>query len=158
MDLIEQQLWDYIDGNLDQIQAKFIEEKINAEPQFKIQYEELLQFSQKLEDLTLEEPSMSFTRNVMEDVASVPAPISLKTKIDTRVIYGVGGFLVLPILAILAFTAYNSTFTMPRFDFDLSFEVNKMITPTALYAFLFVDLVIGLIFMDYFFRNKSISG
>jgi len=157
MNTIEQQLWDYIDGNLDENLKKSIEEKIDSDPQIKLQYEEFLKFNLTFSNLDLEEPSMSFTRKVMEDVALVPAPISLKTRVDTRIIYSIGGFFVLSILAILSFIAYNTKFTMPNFDFDLTFnfDTGKIITPTTINIFLFVDLIIGLVFMDYFLRKKT---
>ncbi|MBC6110079.1 anti-sigma factor family protein [Pedobacter fastidiosus] len=157
MNTIEQQLWDYIDGNLDENHRNIIEEKINTDPTIRLQYEELLQFNLTFSNLELEEPSMSFTRNVMEDVALLPAPISLKTKVDTRIIYGIGGFFVLSILAILGFIAYNTKFTMPSFNFDLAFDTSKIITPTTINIFLFVDLIIGLVFIDYFLRKKSLK-
>lgn len=157
MNTIEQQLWDYIDGNLDENLKKSIEDRIKTDPTIKLQYEELLQFNLTFSNLELDEPSMSFTRNVMEDVALVPAPISLKTKVDTRIIYGIGGFFVLSILAILGFITYNTKFTMPTFDFDLTFDTSKIITPTTINIFLFVDLIIGLVFIDYFLRKKSLK-
>lgn len=156
MNTIEQQLWDYIDGNLDEIQRKNIEEKIESNAAVKLQYEELLNLNFAFSEMELDEPSMSFTRNVMENVALEPAPVSLKTRVDTRIIFSIGAFFAISILGLLGYILYNSTFTMPNFGkyFTADFNLDKYITPTAIYVFIGLDIIIGLIFMDYVLRRK----
>ena len=156
MNTIEQQLWDYIDGNLNETQRKSIEEKIETDISVKLQYEELLNLNAAFSEMELDEPSMSFTRNVMDSVALEPAPVSLKTKVDNRIIYSIGGFFVISLMALLGYVFYNSTFTMPDFSryMSVSFEIDKVITPISLYIFLGIDLILGLIYIDYFLRKK----
>ncbi|WP_426326946.1 anti-sigma factor family protein [Pedobacter sp. R-06] len=156
MNTIEQQLWDYIDGNLDDASKKAIEEKIESDAEIKSQYEDLLKLNLVFDGLDLDEPSMSFNRNVMESIALVPAPMAMKTKVDKKIIYGIGGFFVVSLLAILSYVFYNANLEMPQFDLKVNFDFNleKYITSTAIYAFLFADLVIGLIFLDQFLRKK----
>lgn len=156
MNTIEQQLWDYIDGILDEKTKKTVEEKIASDPEIKAQYEGLLKLNSVLGALDLDEPSMSFTRNVMDSIALEPAPVALKTKVNTRIIYAIGGFFVLSLLGILGYLFYQAKasftgFTLPE---KLNINLDSYITPTTLYVFLFVDLVIGLIFLDQFLRRK----
>jgi hypothetical protein len=156
MNTIEQQLWDYIDGNLDEPSTKAIEEKIASDAEVKSQYDDLLKFNLSFEGIDLDEPSMSFTRNVMESVALVPAPVAMKTKVDKKIIYGIGGFFVISLVALFGYILYNSNLSMPNFDMNVNFDfkLDQYITPTAVYSFLFLDLVIGLIFLDQFLRKK----
>jgi len=156
MNTIEQQLWDYIDGNLNETQRKSIEEKIESDISVKLQYEELLNLNIAFGEMELDEPSMSFTRNVMEVVALQPAPVSLKTKVDNRIIFSIAAFFVLSILAMLGYIVYNTTFVMPDFSkyFAVNLNVEKVLTPTTLYIFIGVDLILGLIFIDYVLRKK----
>ncbi|MGQ7853565.1 hypothetical protein ACUN24_04895 [Pedobacter sp. WC2501] len=156
MNTIEQQLWDYIDGNLDESSKKAIEEKITLNAEVKSQYEDLLKLNLVFDGLDLDEPSMSFTRNVMESVAMVPAPVAMKTKVDKKIIYGISGFFVISLLALLGYVFYNVNLEVPKFDLkvNLDFNLEKYITPAAIYTFLFADLVIGLIFLDQFLRKK----
>lgn len=156
MNTIEQQLWDYIDGNLNEIQRKSIEEKIAMDAAVKLQYEELLKFNSSLNEMEINEPSMSFTRNVMESVALETAPVSLKTKVDNRIIFSIGGFFVLSILGLLGYVLVNSTISMPDFGkfFNNKFDLEKYLTPTAMYVFVGLDIVLGLVFMDYVLRRK----
>ena len=156
MNTIEQQLWEYIDGTLDEAAKKALEAKIAADPEIRAQYEDLLKLNSVLGVLDLDEPSMSFTRNVMESVALEPAPVALKTKVNTRIIYAIGGFFVFSLLGILGYIFYQAKDSFKGFTMPEKFNINldSYITPTTLYVFLFVDLVIGLIFLDQFLRRK----
>jgi len=156
MNTIEQQLWDYIDGNLDATEAKSIEEKIRTNAEIKLQYEELLSLNIAFGKIELDEPSMSFTRNVIESISLAPAPVALKTKVNTRIIYGIVGFFILSLVALFGYALFNLDFKTTDFDLKLNADFNweKYISPTVLYIFLFADLVIGLIFMDYLLRKK----
>ncbi|NII84453.1 MULTISPECIES: anti-sigma factor family protein [unclassified Pedobacter] len=156
MNTIEQQLWDYIDGNLDDSSKKAIEEKIESDAEIKSQYEELLKLNFVFNEIDLDEPSMSFNRNVMESVATVPAPVAMKTRVDKKIIYCIGGFFVISLLALFGYVLYHSDLNMPKFDFNvnLNYNLDQYITPTVLYSFLFIDLVIGLIFLDQFLRKR----
>lgn len=156
MNTIEQQLWDYIDGNLDEFSKKTIEEKIESNAGIKIQYEELLKLNSAFNTLDLDEPSMSFTRNVMESIALAPAPVAMKTKVDEKIIYAIGGFFIVSLLSLFGYVLYNSNLSMPKLGFNvtLNFNLDQYITPTVLYSFLFFDLVIGLVFLDQFLRKK----
>jgi len=156
MNAIEQQLWEYIDGTLDEAANKAIEEKIASDPEIKAQYEDLLKLNSVLGTLDLDEPSMSFIRNVMESVAAEPAPVALKTKVNSGIIYAIGAFFVLSLLGILGYVFYHAKAGFASFTLPEKFNINldRYITPTTLYTFLFVDLVIGLIFLDQFLRRK----
>jgi hypothetical protein len=156
MNTIEQQLWDYIDGNLDESSKKAIEEKIESDAEIKSQYEDLLKLNLVFGEVDLDEPSMSFTRNVMESVALVPAPVAMKTKVDKKIIYSIGGFFVISLVALFGYVLYNSNLSIPNLDLNVDFDLNldQYISSTTVYSFLFADLVIGLIFLDQFLRKK----
>ncbi|MCX3264319.1 anti-sigma factor [Pedobacter agri] len=158
MNTIEQQLWDYIDGNLSVSEAKLIEEKIHSDAEVKLQYEEFLSLNLAFGKIALDEPSMSFTRNVMESVALEPAPVAMKTKVNTNIIYGIGGFFIMSLVALFGYALFNADIKFSDLDFKINanFNLNKYITPTMLYSFLFADLVLGLVFLDYLLRKKTV--
>ncbi|WP_131539454.1 anti-sigma factor [Pedobacter nototheniae] len=157
MNTIEQELWDYIDGNLNETQVKGIRKKIELDPAVKLQYEELLRLNVTFSEMEMDEPSMSFTRNVMEDIALLPAPVTLKTKVDQRIIYSIGGFFALALVAMFGYILYSSTFSFKDLDFSFKIDLNvdQFLNSTGLYIFLFADLIIGLVFLDYMLRRKS---
>jgi len=156
MKTIEEQLWDYIDGNLSISETKIIEDKINSDADFKLLYKELLNLDLSFSKVELDEPSMSFTRNVMESVALEAAPVAMKTKVNTSIIYGIGGFFIVSLMAIFGYVLFNADIKFSDLDLKLNtdFNLDKYITPTMLYSFLFADLVLGLVFIDYLLRKK----
>ncbi|MCZ4243115.1 hypothetical protein [Pedobacter punctiformis] len=157
MNTIEQQLWDYIDGNLNDDQIKNIRKKIESDHSVQLQYEELLKLNAAFSEMELDEPSMSFTRNVMEDVAILPAPVALKTKVDQRIIYSIAGFFGLALVVVFGYILYNSTFSFKEIDFNFKIDLkfNQFLDSTGIYIFLFADLIIGLVFLDYIIRKKT---
>ncbi|KLT64570.1 anti-sigma factor [Pedobacter sp. BMA] len=155
MNRIEEQLWDYIDGNLDEAHAKTIADQIHSNPELKHQYEQLVSLNLTLNALSQDEPSLSFTRNVMESIAHEPQPVALTTKVNKKLIYGIGLILVLPLFSMFAYIVYYSDLRLPDFNLNLNFNLKKFFTPTAFNIFIFSDIVIGLIFLDHLLRSKA---
>ncbi|MBY0543639.1 MAG: hypothetical protein K2P75_09560 [Sphingobacteriaceae bacterium] len=157
MNTIEEQLWNYIDGNCTFAEKIEIEAKIKTNLQYSAVYKELLLVNSELSKLEFEEPSMSFTRNVMEQVNLELKPVALKTKVDNRIIYSIGGFFILSIVAIFGYVIasadLNFKFDLPQINFDL-YE-NKIINPTSIKIFLMVDVVLALIYIDSFLRKRK---
>lgn len=157
MNTIEEQLWNYIDGNCNFAEKIEIEAKIKADLQYSTTYKELLLVNNELSNLELEEPSMSFTRNVMEQVNLELKPVALKTKVDNRIIYSIGAIFILSIVAIFGYVVatadLNFKFNLTQLNFDL-YET-KIINPTSIRIFLMVDLVLILIYIDSFLRKRK---
>lgn len=161
MKTIEEQIWDYIDGNCDAGQRSAIAAKINSDPVYRSTYEELNQIHEMLASEPLDEPSMSFTRNVMEKVQLEVAPVSLKTKVNNKIIYAIGGFFLLSILAIFIYAVINNTgseveFTMPQIHFNS--DATRYLTPLSVKVFLFVDLILALMYLDRLLRRRTMPG
>lgn len=157
MKTIEQELWHYIDGNCTIAEKIEIEAKIKANLQYGVIYKELLEINTELNSIELEEPSMSFTRNVMEQVNLELKPVALKTKVDNRVIYSIGGFFILTILSIFIYavakTDLSLKFDLPQLNFEL-YE-SKIINSSSINIFLMVDMVIALVYLDSLLRKNS---
>jgi hypothetical protein len=160
MNTIEEQLWNYIDGTCTPVERLEIEAKLAVNIQYHSLYQELLKVNEELNKIDFEEPSMSFTRNVMEKVNLELKPVALQTKVDNRIIYSIGAFFVLSLVAIfgyaLATSDFNLKFNMPTMNF--SFDSGKYINRTSLQIFLFVDVIIALIYLDGVLRKKNISA
>jgi hypothetical protein len=160
MNTIEEQLWNYIDGNCDAVEKMEIEAKIASNLQYNAIYKELVAVNEELSKLDFEEPSLSFTRNVMEQVNQELRPVALKTKVDNRIIYTIGGFFTLSILCIFGYTIaisnVNLDFTLPKMD--LNFKMIETINPTFLTIFIFVDTMLALLYLDSFLRKGRAKG
>lgn len=150
----EEQLWNYIDGFCSAPEKAEIEAKLGTDPEFKQLYAQLLELNKRLmKDVEIDEPSMSFVRNVMAQVETEIAPVSLKTKVDQRIIYVIGGFFSLILLGTIVYGFATADFTlkMPNIAADLYLE--KIFSPSVLTAFLFINVVLLLIYLDGFLRK-----
>ncbi|MES2417758.1 MAG: hypothetical protein V4541_06195 [Bacteroidota bacterium] len=160
MNTIEEQLWNYIDGHCTAAEKLEIEAILAINPQYHKVYEELMAVHQELGKLDFEEPSMSFSRNVMEQVNLELKPVALKTKVDNRIIYSIGAFFVLSLLCIFGYALATSDL---KFDFgaakiNIPFKVDQLVNHTSLMIFLFVDVVLALIYFDSFLRKRNFSA
>src|SRR5262245_4488375 len=95
---MEDRLWDYIDGICPAEERSAIDGLLKTDEAWRKKYNELFSFHQQLQSIELDEPSMGFKNRVMEQVLASPHPSSLKTKVNKRIINGIGGFLILIIL------------------------------------------------------------
>lgn len=159
MNTIEEQLWNYIDGDCTSAEKLEIEAKLAIDHQFYSTYQELLTVHKELNALDFEEPSMSFTRNVMEQVKLELPPVALKTKVDHRIVYMVAALFIIPLVGILGYVFAKSDLNfsnMPKFDF--TFNVNKLITPLAIQLFIMVDVILALVYLDSYVRKGKITA
>ncbi|ATP58295.1 hypothetical protein CPT03_18410 [Pedobacter ginsengisoli] len=118
------------------------------------------ELTELLKGMELEEPSMSFTRNVMEQVKFEKPPASLKTRVDNRIIYGIAAIFVAFIAGVIIYAIANTTasYKLPELKMDFSEAVDKTLTPGFLIAFLFIDVIIALVYFDSILRRKRIKG
>lgn len=152
----EEQLWDYIDGLSSETERAEIAAKLATEEKFHQLYVQLLEVNQQLTThLEIDEPSMSFTRNVMEQVHHEIAPVKLKTKVDHRIIYAIGGFFTLALLSILVYATITAsadlTMKMPTLDLENKFD--GLMNATVVRIFLFINAVLLLIYLDSYLRK-----
>ena len=157
MNTIEEQLWNYIDGNCTPEEQAEITVKLTVDHHYYTTYQELLKVNDELNKLDFEEPSMSFTRNVMEKVNLELKPVALKTKVDNRIIYSIGGFFTLALVSIFVYALATSNFDykldLPKMSY--SFEPGKYINHTSLQIFLLFDVVLALIYLDGVLRKRN---
>ena len=66
---MEERLWDFIDGRSAASEKSFIEKILETDIEWKAKYHELLEAHRLFQTTELEEPSMRFTKNVMEEIA-----------------------------------------------------------------------------------------
>lgn len=155
---IEERLWEFIDGISSAEEKTVIEKLLQTDADWKAKYSELLQINEMLASSDLEEPSMRFTKNVMEEIAKLHIAPATKSYINKKIIWGIGIFFVTMLLAILVYgfsqmdwsTGESSSFTEKLSKFDIS----KFFNNTWVNAFMMVNVVLGLVLLDSYFNNK----
>src|SRR5450432_2008086 len=101
---IEDRLWDYIDGNSNSTEKTFVEQLIATQEAWRNKYHELLDVHQLMNtSLELDEPSMRFSQNVMEEIARYQIAPATKTYINKKIIYGIGIFFVVMIVGMVVY-------------------------------------------------------
>lgn len=106
-----------------------------------------------LSGMELEEPSMSFKRNVMNRVELAQAPIALKTKVDRKVVFGLAFVFIVALAFVFTYALSNTeiNYTLPKLELNL----DTMVSRNLLTGFLFVDLIIALLYFDRVIRMKK---
>jgi len=162
MNNLEQRIWDYLDGTGTDEEREFTKQLINSEPEFRTVFEELSAIHLSVSSLDLDEPSMSFSRNIMEKIELEPVPGSVKSLIDKRVIYGITAFFLITITALLGVLFYQIDWTqqseiyMPDYKLP-EFDTSNYVNSTTINIFFFADIVIALYLFDGFLSKRTDS-
>lgn len=162
MNLIEQRIWDYLDGTGTVQERELTERLIESDPIYQQVYEECKSFNRIVSEADLDEPSMGFTRNVMERIDLEPLPANLKSLIDKRIVFGIAAFFLFTITALLGVLFYQidwsqtAEFKMPEFTLP-AIGTDKYLNSTYINIFFFIDIIIGLYLFDGFLRKRMNS-
>lgn len=163
---IETRLWDYIDGLSSPEEKSAIGQLIESNIEWRRQYHELLEVHQLMSNnLELDEPSMRFTQNVMEDIAKYQIAPATKNYINKKIIWGIGSFFILMIVGFLVFIvgqmitssggSNNGNTTLP-FNIDPNqLDFSKAFNSTYANIFLVINAVMGLVLLDMYLGNKK---
>ena len=165
----ELQLWNYIDGTATQKEVSFVETMIATDVIWRNKYKELLEINQLLKtDLELEQPSMRFSKNVMEQIAGLHPAKATVTYINKNIIRGIAAFFILTITGFLVYTFtkvnWVSTSGVSPLPFDLSklkpeqLNFSKLMSSTWINVILMVNVVLGLMLLDNYLRRKKRSS
>ena len=160
MKAIEKELWDYIDGVSTPQEQSETAERIRQDPAVAVLYRELLSFHTGLAGLEPEQPSMGFTRNVMDAVRQAPAPAPVV--IDKRLIIGISAFfgtVFLVLFSVLLFSV-DSAQEPVLFPADLSIPpaVHQAVSDGKyMTVFYMADVVLALYMLDGFLRKRLLS-
>ena len=157
MKTIDEEIWDYIDGSCDAAESDRIAAKIATDDRYASSYQELLKLNALMAADDLEEPSMSFSRNVMDAVALEIAPKKLTTKVNSKIIYSIAAFFIFSIAAIFFYVLANispggSEFKMPTASIRM--DLSQLLSPVSMKIFLMVDLALALLYLDRLIRRK----
>jgi ABC-type glycerol-3-phosphate transport system permease component len=151
----ETQLWSYIDGTDTKEERKVTEAMLASDSSFYALYTELKSLNSFVEsELAIDEPSMSFTRNVMDAIEHVPKPLPLKTKVSNTIIYAIAGVFAVSLVSLLAYAFASADFAGGGDNFSLANFDKFFMNETSLYVFLLMDAGLLLLFLDRFLRKN----
>ena len=157
---IEETLWSYIDGLSTEAEKAEIHVLLKTDPLWKDAYQELKSVQQLLNTSELEEPSMRFTRNVMEEIARLHIAPATRTYINKNIVYGLGIFFAVMIAGLLVFTGVliwsTPAGSAASFDVGMSkVEWSRLFDSTYLKIFLMMNTVLVLMLLDKYLSGKK---
>lgn len=159
-EVIEQTLWEYIDGSIAADEQTVIEKLIAENAAWRSKYNELLEVNQLLLSTELDEPSMRFTRNVMEEIAKYHIAPATKQYINNKIIFGIAAFFITVILSfvIYGFSQINWTAASDSsspIGIDLrNVDYGRMFNNNFVNVFMMLNVVLGLMLFDRYLNSK----
>jgi regulatory protein YycI of two-component signal transduction system YycFG len=154
-------LWEYIDGLSDDQEKSAIEKLVAENAEWKAKYKELLEVHQTINLVELEQPSLRFTKNVMEEIARLHIAPAAKQYINTKIIWGIAAFFI---TVIVGFLIYGFS----QIDWSTSTEIksglldnvteadySKMFNNTFVNVFMMLNVVLGLMLFDRYLNDKK---
>lgn len=155
---MEEQLWSYIDGFSSAEEKSAIEKLMQTNMEWKNKYHELLEAHLLMKSAELEQPSMRFTKNVMEQIAKYHIAPATKSYINKKIIWGIGVFFLLLIVGFLVYGFGQINWAAPgenKLPVDFSkIDYSKIFKNNYVNVFMMVNVVIGLVLFDRILANK----
>lgn len=157
---MEQRLWEYIDGLSTADECSVVETLIRENKAWRDLYQELLQVQQALAGVELEQPSLRFSKNVMEEIAKFQIAPATKKYINNKIIWGIAAFFILSITGFLVYGFGQidwaaSTASSTTFGVDLNkVEYGKFFSSNVMNVFMMLNAVLGLMLLDRYIGNK----
>jgi hypothetical protein len=158
---IEQRLWDYIDGTCTEQEKSFVQQLIESNMEWKAKYKELLEVHQLMQNsLELDEPSLRFRQNVMEEIAKYQIAPATKSYINKNIIRGIGAFFIIMVIGFIVsgFAQVNWTDTTSTSGLPIDFsklEWSRFFDNTYMNIFMMVNIVLGLVLLDMYLGKKK---
>ena len=159
---IEDRLWDYIDGNIPAEEKTFVEQLIATQEAWRNKYHELLDVHQLMNSsLELDEPSMRFSQNVMEEIAKYQIAPATKSYINSKIVWGIGIFFITMIAGFLFYGFAQIDWsaggdTKNALGFDLTkIDYSQMFNNTLMNGVMMLNVILGLFLFDRYLSNKN---
>ena len=160
-DAMDLRLWEFIDGIADEKEKSAIEKLIEENSVWRNKYQDLLKVHQLVQSSELEQPSLRFTKNVMEEIARTMIAPATKKYLNNRIIWGLGFFFITMLVGFLVYgisqidwaTGSNSGST---FGIDMNkVDFSKMFNNTFVNIFMMLNVVLGLILLERYLSNRN---
>jgi hypothetical protein len=158
---MEVRLWEYIDGFSNEGEKSAIEKLIAENAEWKAKYHELLEVHESLNLVELEEPSMRFTKNVMEEIAKYQIAPATKTYINSKIVWGIGIFFIAMIVGFLVYGFAQIDWTVAGqtknpLGVDLTkVDYSRMFNNTLMNGVMMLNVILGLFLFDRYLSNKN---
>jgi Predicted transmembrane transcriptional regulator (anti-sigma factor) len=152
---MEQRLWEYIDGACTPEEKLFVKQFIASHPEWRAKYNELLELNTLMhQHLELDQPSLRFTQNVMEEISKYHIAPATKTYINKNIIRGISAFLVCTVVAFLVYTLTQFNWTATGNEAP-QLHLGKIYNSPLATVCMMINVVLGLVLLDLYLSRKK---
>lgn len=157
---MEFRLWNYIDGGGDPGERSLVERLVREQADWKEKYAELLEVHALIGQTELDEPSMRFTQNVMEEIARTAIAPATRQYINNKIIWGIAAFFLTVITAFLVYgfsqVDWSSDSGQLAGGIDLSrIDYSPFFDNTFVIFFMMVNIILGLLLFDRYLASRK---
>lgn len=155
---MEARLWAYIDGISEE--TSIIKKLVAENQEWKAKYAELLEVHQLMFTTELEQPSLRFSKNVMEEIARYQIASATKKYINNKIIWGIAVFFITMIVGFLGYGIAQIDWaeagsTSSAIGVDLgAVDYSRMFNNSLMNVFMMLNIILGLILLDRYLNMK----
>ena len=158
---MEARLWEYIDGLSSAEEKGVIEQLIADNAAWRAKYGELMEVHSLIDLTELEQPSMRFTKNVMEEIAKYNIAPATKSYINNKIIWGIGLFFITLIVGLVVYgiaqvdwSVGSNTKSPIGLDFT-QVDYSPIFSNTFVNIFMMANVILGLMLLDRVLSKKK---
>ena len=158
---METRLWEYIDGISEETEKSRIEQLIRDNAAWRAKYSELLEVHQMLDLTELEQPSLRFTKNVMEEIAKYNIAPATKSYINNKIIWGIGLFFITLIAGLVVYSIAQVDWSVgsdSKSPIGVDFtqvDYSAIFSNTFVNIFMMANIILGLMLLDRVLAKKK---
>lgn len=159
---MELRIWEYIDGLSTEQERSAIENLLVEHAAWRAKYKELLEVHQMIDATELEQPSMRFTRNVMEEIARLQIAPATKNYINKKIIWGLAAFFITVIVGFLGYGfsqidwSAGSTGNDKVFGVDFTeVDYSQIFNNNFVNGFMMLNILLGLVLLDRYLAQRK---
>ncbi|MFZ9386666.1 MAG: anti-sigma factor family protein [Chitinophagaceae bacterium] len=156
---MEDRLWEYLDGYASPAERSVIEKLLSENEAWKKKHQALVEVREMLRSSELDQPSLRFTRNVMEEISRLYVAPAAKSYINKKIVWGIGFFFIALLVGIFVYAIGQMSFSggeESSISRNLSkVDYSRIFSNTWVNALMMVNVVIGLFLLDNYFTIKK---
>jgi ABC-type multidrug transport system permease subunit len=157
---MEMQIWDYMDGLATPGEKQRISELIEQDEAWREKFQQLQALQTTLlQNLELDQPSMRFTKNIMEAITATSITPATAKYINKSIIRSIAAFFI---ITITAFTGYalltlnwhtGTTHLIPELNYK-AISLTQLFDSNMLNLVIAINIVLALVLADKIIRKQ----
>jgi len=152
---IEMQLWEYIDGTCTIAERARISALIATDPIWQAKHAQLVQLHADMNTgMELEQPSMRFSKNVMEAIGEVKVARAAKGYINPYIVKGIAACFIIGIAGALIYAFSHANWTSTGTS-TVNINFAALFSNSFFKMVVCLNIVLGLLLLDTLLRRKK---